>query len=147
MQTKMSCIAPYVESILFLCIAPYVESILVLQIYKVLCTLAVDLADSIAEIPLFTITCQRNKIVVHYNLRKIQILSTWNQLKQMFNKMWLNLMNSVALHFSACSTQSSSQHMMNLPSENLQVCVSYRRRMVYILGTSTRISKHAKPLT
>ena len=55
-------------------------------------------------------------------------------------------MNNVVLHFSACSTQPSLQHMKNSPSENLQVCVSYRKRNVYILGTSTRMIKHAKHL-
>lgn len=44
--------------------------------------------EGIAEILLF-ITRQRNIIVAHYNLKKIiQILSTWNQLRQLFKEMW-----------------------------------------------------------
>ena len=46
-------------------------------------------------------------VIAHYNLKKIQILSMWNQLKQLFKEMKLDEMNSVALHFSACSTQPS----------------------------------------
>lgn len=59
-----------------------------MQIDKFFCTLAVDQVEGIAEILLF-ITRQRNIIVAHYNLKKIiQILSTWNQLRQLFKEMW-----------------------------------------------------------
>ena len=70
------------------CIVSDVEGIQPLQIDKFFCTLAVDQVEGIAEILLFIITRQRNIIVAHYNLKKIiQILSTWNQLRQLFKEM------------------------------------------------------------
>ena len=70
------------------CIVSDVEGIQPLQIDKFFCILAVDQVEGIAEILLF-ITRQRNIIVAHYNLKKIiQILSTWNQLRQLFKEMW-----------------------------------------------------------